>query len=92
MGTKTHGPRRYTREKFRGPKKLTVNRLLGSFSTGDRVAVVISSNSERGQPFRRFQGLTGQVIGKRGRSFIVELRDRGKLKKIISGPEHLKRL
>jgi large subunit ribosomal protein L21e len=92
MVSKAHGPQRRTREKFRGPKKLTVNKLLGDFSIGQRVAVVITSNSQRGRPFKRFHGLTGKIIGEKGRCFIVELKDQNKLKQIISGPEHLKKV
>jgi large subunit ribosomal protein L21e len=92
MVSKAHGPRRRTREKFRGPKKLTVNKLLGNFKEGERVAIVISSNSQRGQPFKRFHGQTGIIMGKRGASFIVKIHDGNKEKQVISGPEHLKRV
>jgi large subunit ribosomal protein L21e len=92
MVSKAHGPRRRTRKKFSNPKKMTITRLLGNFENGQTVAIVISSNSQRGQPFKRFHGLTGTVIGKRGRSFIVEFKDQQKKKQIIAGPEHLKKL
>jgi large subunit ribosomal protein L21e len=92
MVSKAHGPQRRTREKFRGPKKITVNKLLGNFPTGQSVAVVITSNSLRGRPFKRFHGLTGKVVGTKGRCFIVELKDQNKLKQIIAGPEHLKKV
>jgi large subunit ribosomal protein L21e len=41
-------------------------------------------------PFRRFHGLTGKVVGIRGRAYIVEIFDGGKLKKVIAKAEHLK--
>lgn len=89
---KSHGPRRRTREKFRRTTKLTVNQYLKEFKMGDRVAIKIESASQSGMPFRRFYGLTGVVIGKRGRSYIVQIKDGGKTKKVISKPEHLKKV
>ncbi len=90
MVVKSHGARRRTREKFRGPAKLTVNKLVQDFSEGRRVAIVISSNSQKGMPFKRFHGLTGVVVEKRGRAFVVEIKDGNATKKVIARPEHLK--
>ena len=92
MVVKSKGPRKRTREKFRGAKKFTVNRMVRQFPKGSKVAIVIDSSSQSGMPFRRFHGLTGTVLDKRGMSFVVEIRDGGKLKKIIAKPEHLKAL
>jgi large subunit ribosomal protein L21e len=92
MGTTSKGPRHRTREKFRGPEKMTVNRMLGTFKEGERVAVKISSNSNRGMPFKRFHGRTGTIKGKKGACFIVKLRDGNMMKEVIAGPEHLKRI
>jgi large subunit ribosomal protein L21e len=41
-------------------------------------------------PFPRYKGKFGKIIGKRGKSYIVEIIDGNKTKKIISRPEHLK--
>lgn len=90
MVVKSKGSRKRTREKFRGPAKFTVNRFVRQFKVGDNVALVVYSASHSGQPFRRFHGRSGKVIGTRGRSYIVEIKDGTKLKKVISKPEHLK--
>jgi len=90
MVVKAHGPRRRTREKYRNPAKLTVNRLVQNFAEGQKVALVVSSNSQRGMPFRRFHGLTGTVIEKRGRAYVVEIYDQNCKKTVIARPEHLK--
>ncbi|MFQ6010502.1 MAG: 50S ribosomal protein L21e [Candidatus Aenigmatarchaeota archaeon] len=92
MVVKSKGPRKRTREKFRGAKKFTVNRMVKEFPVGSKVAIVIDSSSQRGMPFRRFHGLTGIVVEKRGKSFVVQTKDGKKLKKIIARPEHLKAL
>jgi large subunit ribosomal protein L21e len=41
-------------------------------------------------PFPRFKGIAGKVIGKRGKSYLVEIKDGKKIKQVISRPEHLK--
>ncbi len=89
---KSHGKHRRTRDLFRKNTRMTVNQFLKKFDTGDTVAIVIESASSKGQPFRRFQGKTGKVSGKRGMSYIVEFKDGNKLKTIITRPEHLKAL
>ena len=90
MVSKSHGPRRRTREKFRKHYRVTVNSFLKSFSVGDKVAVDIESSSHRGMPFKRFQGLTGTVLERRGGAYVVEVYDGNKAKKVIAKPEHLK--
>ena len=92
MVVKSHGPRRRTREKLRGPPKLTVNKMLQNFEIGQAVAIVPTSNSQKGMPFRRFFGLTGKVLEKRGRGYVVEIRDGNSMKKVMARPEHLKGL
>ena len=89
---KSHGKHRRTRDLFRKIRRLTVNQFLKKFENGDRVAIVIESGSSKGQPFRRFQGKTGRIVGTRGKSYWVEFKDGGKMKKIITRPEHLKAL
>lgn len=90
MVDKSHGPRRRTRAKFRGAKKFTVNRFLKTFEIGQKVALVVDSSSQKGMPFRRFHGLIGEVIEKRGSAFLVKIKDGGKVKTVIARPEHLK--
>lgn len=90
MVVKSHGPRRRTREKFRKTTRMKVNQFVQEFPVGSRVAVDIEPGSSRGQPFKRFQGLTGTVLGRRGRAYIVRIFDGDKEKKIITNPEHLK--
>ena len=89
---KSRGQRRGTKSKYRKKKKTTVNQYLRKFKKGDKVAIKTDSSSQSGMPFRRFHGLTGEVVGKRGNAFIVQIKDGGKTKKIISNPEHLKKL
>lgn len=89
---KSHGSHRRTRELFRKSTRMTVNQYLKTFPEGAKVAIVIESGSVNGFPFRRFQGKTGTVMGKRGKAFVVEFKDGNKLKTLITSPEHLKAL
>jgi large subunit ribosomal protein L21e len=50
----------------------------------------INSSSQKGMPFRRFQGKSGRIVERRGMAYIVEIKDGNKTKKIIARPEHLK--
>ncbi len=69
---------------------MTVNQFVKRFNLGDSVAISIESGSLNGMPFRRFHGLTGKVIGQRGRAYIIQISDGNKQKKVIANPEHLK--
>ena len=89
MVVKSHGPRRRTREKLRGPKRPTISEIFKEFSPGDRVVLKIRSSSGS-IPCRRFHGLSGKILGKRGRAYIIEIKDGKKIKKVIAMPEHLK--
>jgi large subunit ribosomal protein L21e len=91
MVVKSHGRKAKTRSKLRkSPRdKFTVTKYLRKFEIGSYVAIVIDPSSYS-QPFRRFHGLTGKVIGKRGRAYIVEIRDGRKRKQVITTPENLK--
>ncbi len=92
MVRKSHGPRARTRKKLsKGYReKFTVTKYLKEFEIGSYVAIVIDPSSHKGRPFHRFHGKTGKIVGKRGRAYIVEVRDGGKIKKVFATPEHLK--
>jgi len=92
MVVKSHGPRRRTREKFRRSVRTSINEFLKEFEIGDKVVIDINSSSESGMPFRRFQGLCGEVVEKRGRAFVLKIKDGDKTKKVIANPEHLKKI
>ena len=92
MVVKSHGPRRRTREKFRRSVRTSINEFMKEFEVGDKVVININSSSESGMPFRRFQGLCGEVVEKRGRAYVLEIKDGDKTKKVIANPEHLKKV
>lgn len=84
-----------TRQKFRrGPRARGLSPITRSFQTyalGDRVVIVIDSSVQKGWPHHRFHGMTGTVVGVRGRAYLVDVRMGGKEKQAIVLPEHLRR-
>jgi large subunit ribosomal protein L21e len=87
------GFRRRTRSKLRkGPKHRglsPITRSLQSFQNGEKACIKIDPSIHRGQPHPRFHGTTGVVVGARGRSYVLEIRVGGMLKKVIVYPAHL---
>lgn len=90
MVVKSHGKHKRTREKLRKTRKVTVNQYLRKFNVGDSVAIRVESAEAISMPHRRFFGITGKITGTRGRAYIVQIKDSGKLKTVIAKPEHIK--
>jgi large subunit ribosomal protein L21e len=65
--------------------------LLRDYKSGEKVNIIINSTIHKGQPHKRFHGKTGEIIGKRGQSYLISIKDGNKSKIIISRPEHLKK-
>jgi large subunit ribosomal protein L21e len=91
MVKKSHGQRVRTRKKLRQKiRRSGITKFLREFKEGQRVVIVQEPSSHKGMPHARFKGKSGRVIGVRGKSYIVEILDGNKVKKVISRPEHLK--
>ncbi|MEM5829376.1 MAG: 50S ribosomal protein L21e [Candidatus Aenigmatarchaeota archaeon] len=67
-----------------------ITKFLQEFNIGQKVVIEQEPSSQKGMPHSRYKGRIGSIIGKRGKSYIVEITDGNKVKKIISRPEHLK--
>jgi large subunit ribosomal protein L21e len=84
-----------TRQKFRrGPRERGLSPITRSFQTfedGEHVTIVIDSSVQRGWPHHRFHGMTGTVVGRRGNSYLVDVRFGGRIKQAVVRPEHLRR-
>ena len=94
MVKKSRGFRSGTRKKLSKKRSIrpTITKFLQKFEVGDKVMISQETVSHKGMPFPRFKGRTVKVVGVRGKSYLLELKDGGKKKIIISRPEHLKRL
>lgn len=84
--------RRKSREKLsrKTKERLTVCRAIREYPVGSTVHINIEPSVHKGMPHPRFEGRTGRVIGRRGRAYIVEIRDGGKTKQLIVRGEHLR--
>ena len=92
MVQKSKGKRRRTRDllRRRAREKTPITKYLKEFKKGSKVVLSPTPSSYHGMPFRRFFGKTGRIIEKRGKSYIVKIKDGKKEKDIIVRPEHIK--
>jgi large subunit ribosomal protein L21e len=88
-----HRTRKLLRKSVRergGVPKLSV--ILREYRVGERVAIKIDPSFHRAMPHRRFHGLTGEVVGRRGRAYVVRVMLGRKEKTLFVTPEHLRPL
>jgi len=95
MGRTSRGPRRRTRKKLqkrareRGLSPIT--RRFVEYAEGDLADIVIDPSIQRGQPHPRFHGLTGRILARRGRAYLVRVKTGNRFKQVIVRPEHLRK-
>ena len=68
--------------------KLGVTRIFKIFKDGDKVTINLKAGHS-GMPHPRYRGKHGTIVGRRGNSYIVQIRDGNAIKKLISRPVHL---
>ena len=74
----------------RGKSKITVAKQVETFKIGEKV--ILSPMAEpKGMPHLRYAGRHGKVIEKRGKSYVIEIKDGDSIKKIIASSVHIKR-
>lgn len=71
--------------------KLRLSRYFQQLNPGDSVSVIRELSVPSIFPIR-LQGRTGTVKGKRGRSYIVDIKEMNKTKMFIIAPIHLKKI
>jgi large subunit ribosomal protein L21e len=79
------------KKNIREKGKLSLSKYFKKFEEGESVAVVLEKSLKAEIP-SRFQGRTGTIIGKRGRAYIVKIKDQNKPKEFLIKPIHLKKL
>lgn len=90
---KAKGKRAKTRHSHkRKASRISVNKLLKEFKTGSAVQITINPSVHSGMPFRRYQGISGSVIGVQGRAVKVAVREGNAKRLLIVHPAHLKEL
>lgn len=94
MAQKSKGMRRKTRQKLTKESGYTgiIASHLQDFDGGEKVLIDIDSSVQSGMPHPRFHGRTAVVNEKRGRSFVIDVKDGGKTKEFAVHPAHLRKL
>ncbi|MEM3074377.1 MAG: 50S ribosomal protein L21e [Candidatus Pacearchaeota archaeon] len=71
--------------------KIKFSEYFKLLKEGDKVAVVKEKSSIASFP-KRIHGRTGTIVGKRGRSYLINLKELNKDKIFIIQPIHLKKI
>lgn len=92
IGTKQRKTRHKFKRTIREKGKIPLSKYFQEFEKGDKVALKINSNIQKGRFFPRFHGLHGTVTGnKRGNCVEVTLKDGKKEKILYVHPIHLRK-
>jgi ribosomal protein L21E len=79
------------RKAVRTRGKLQLSKYFQEFDNGDNVAVIKERSVASSFP-TRLQGRTGKVAAKRGKSYLVNIKDQNKPKSFLISPIHLKKI
>ena len=79
------------KKRVREKGKLRLSRYFKKFGDGDKIGIVVDAGIQASFP-KRLRGMSGRVVGSRGRFKVVEIKDGGKLKTFIIHPAHLRKL
>lgn len=93
MSARKGGTRRKTRHKWmkaaRAKGKISVTKYFQELHQGDNVVLCAESSVHEGLYHPRFHGKQGEVAGKQGACYYVQILDGGKGKKLLVHPIHL---
>lgn len=79
------------RKRVRERGKLRLSSYFKKIDDGTDVALVINLGVRASFP-KRLKGMSGKVVGSRGKFKLVEIKDGNKLKTFIIHPIHLRKL
>ena len=79
------------RKPIRKRGKLQLSRYFQELKEGDFVAISREQTVASVFP-KRLQGITGVVEGKRGRAYMIKIKDGNKEKRLLIEPIHLKKI
>lgn len=88
---RSRGERSKSRHKLK-QGKFSIAEALQDFEEGEKVKININPSVHDGMPHPKFQGFSGEVVGKKGRSLEVEVSNGKQDKKVIAMPEHLSKI
>ena len=79
------------RKPIRTRGKLPLSKYFQELKEGDYVSVIREASIRSNFP-KRLQGRTGVVESKRGKAYIVKIKDQNKEKRFLIEPIHLKKI
>jgi large subunit ribosomal protein L21e len=79
------------RKSVRTRGKISLKRYFQEFENEEKVAVVEERAIQSSFP-KRLQGRTGKIEGKRGRAYVVKIKDQNMDKLHLINPIHLKKI
>ncbi|MDT7886211.1 MAG: 50S ribosomal protein L21e [Thermoproteota archaeon] len=86
----TKGYRKKTRKLLsKSRARRGLSQYMIDYNIGEKVHININPINVITAPHKRYQGMTGVIVGKRGKAYIVEVKLGSKIKKIITTKEHL---
>lgn len=90
----SNGPMQGTRNKLKNSHRergiSPPQRSIQEFDEGQKVHLSLDPSVQEGRFHPRFNGHTGEVVGKQGRAFLVSITDGGKEKTLVARPAHLR--
>ncbi|MFC6717385.1 50S ribosomal protein L21e [Natrialbaceae archaeon GCM10025810] len=90
----SNGPRQGTRRKLANKPRdrgtSPPQRAIQEYDEGQKVHLKIDPSVADGRYHPRFDGQTGEVIGKQGNAFKIRITDGGKEKTVIATAAHLR--
>jgi len=90
----SNGPRQGTRKKLSNDPRARgtspPQRAIQQYEAGEKVHLKIDPSVHKGRFHPRFDGHTGEVVGKQGNAFKVQISDRGKAKTLIVSAAHMR--
>ncbi|WP_254764651.1 50S ribosomal protein L21e [Natrinema marinum] len=91
---KSNGPRQGTRRKLANDPRdrgtSPPQRAIQEYEAGEKVHLKIDPSVSDGRFHPRFDGRTGEVVGKQGSAFKVQINDGGKDKTLLVTAAHLR--
>lgn len=79
------------KKSIREKGKISFSRYFQNFKAGDKVSVVREVSLKSNFP-ERLQGRTGTIENRRGKVYLVKIKDQEKEKRFLIEPIHLKKI
>jgi len=77
------------RRKPRERGKSGLSKILHDYKKGDKVVIITDPSVHKGMPHRRYHGEIGVIADRRGKSYVISVKQGDAVKEIIVRPEHI---